>query len=169
MLFDEALRHVLKSEGGYVNNPADPGGATNYGIIQKTYNAYLKSKGRPAQHVRAITMAEVGEIYERDYWKPSKCDALPPALRLVHFDCAVNCGVVTAAKLLQEAIGTAVDGKIGPATIAAAEAADVRVSVENYLWLRARYYARISERNHALRQFIAGWIFRLIRVRHDSR
>lgn len=90
--FDTSLRFVLDREGGFVNHPNDPGGATNYGITQRTYNHWLKAKGLPPKPVENISTPEVRAIYFEDYWLKSGCDQMPWALCAVHFDTAVNMG-----------------------------------------------------------------------------
>ena len=72
-IFKKALKFVLDREGGYVNNPNDRGGATNKGITQNTYNAYLKGIGRASCDVRNITDAEVEKIYYSRYWLSANC------------------------------------------------------------------------------------------------
>ena len=92
--FEQALKFVLEREGGYVNNPNDPGGATNKGITQGTYNTWLKSKGQAAKSVKLITDAEVKEIYYKNYWLAAKCDKMTSKkFAVACFDTAVNCGV----------------------------------------------------------------------------
>lgn len=117
--FAHWLPHILKHEGGYVNHPKDPGGATNKGIIQSTYDSWRDRQGQPRQSVRNITDAEVAAIYRRDYWDAIKGDDLPAGVDYCVFDFAVNSGINRAARYLQGAVNAAQDGKIGPATIAA--------------------------------------------------
>lgn len=102
-LFKKALSFVLKWEGGYSNNPNDKGGATNKGITQNTYNAYLQSKGRPTKDVRNITQAEVEDIYYSRYWLTAKCHEMSPKFAVLCFDTAVNMGVGRVKPFLQEA------------------------------------------------------------------
>lgn len=110
MTFDEAFDLLLGHEGGYVNNPADPGGETNWGISKRQY---------PDLDIRNLTRAQAKKIYQRDYWDRLQAGALPEAIQFDLFDCAINSGLETAARLLQRAVGTAEDGMIGPLTIAA--------------------------------------------------
>ncbi len=117
--YQRCLKKVLESEGGYVNHPADPGGATNKGITQNTYNAWLKKHGKASASVRNIPMEHVEAIYRVEYWDRVKGDQLPPGVDLATFDFAVNSGVSRAAKFLQRVCGVTQDGMIGPATIAA--------------------------------------------------
>jgi lysozyme family protein len=118
--FARALPRVLAHEGGYVNDPHDPGGATNRGITFRVYDAYRTRKGLPTRDVRNISPAEVSEIYRLQYWDAVKGDELPPGLDYVLFDGAVNSGPAQSIKWLQRALGSvAVDGQIGQATLAA--------------------------------------------------
>lgn len=120
--FDACLAHVLKYEGGWSDHPKDPGGATNWGITLRTYSAWL---GRPTSKADLLGIAhnEVASIYRTEYWDAIRGDDLPPGLDLVAFDAAVNSGPARGAKWLQTAVGAEADGKIGPATIAAAGSA----------------------------------------------
>lgn len=118
--FDRSLSRVLKSEGGYVNHPQDPGGETNFGVTQRVYDAYRSRLGLKRASVRYISKTEVAQIYRDSYWALAKCDQLPDGVDFVVFDGAVNSGVAQSAKWLQRALGVKDDGVIGPATIAAA-------------------------------------------------
>lgn len=102
-LFKEALKFVLKWEGGYVNNPDDKGGATNKGITQYTYNAWLKSKGLAQRDVRYITQDEVEQIYYKNYWLKAGCDKMSPKFALLAFDTAVNMGLARVNQFLKAA------------------------------------------------------------------
>lgn len=121
--FERALALVLKNEGGFVNHPADPGGATKFGITRATLAA---ARGRPVSvaEVAALTRAEATEIYRRTYWARIAGDELPEGLDAAMLDFAVNSGPERAARLLQRVLGVAEDGRIGPRTLAAARAAD---------------------------------------------
>ena len=116
--YNEALKRVLVHEGGYVNDPRDPGGATMKGVTQRTYDGYRKRLGLPSRPVSQITSAEVGEIYRRQYWAAVRGDELPAGIDYVLFDGAVNSGPVQSIKWLQRALGVSVDGVLGEATVA---------------------------------------------------
>lgn len=120
--FDRSLNKVLVSEGGYVNDPRDPGGATNKGITQRTYDAYRDRLELPRQPVKNISSQEVAAIYRASYWYEIKGDQLPSGVNYVVFDGAVHSGVAQSIKWLQRALNVVVDGQIGPVTIAAANA-----------------------------------------------
>jgi lysozyme family protein len=161
MSYAKALRFVLQWEGGYVNDPADPGGATNCGITQAVYDAWRASAKQPKQPVRQITAGEVEAIYRAKYWDACRCGELPEPVDLAVFDSAVNCGVSRACKWLQEAAGVLVDGEIGPKTIAAVKAADATVIAGRVAALRDAHYARIVKANPRLAKFSKGWGNRL--------
>jgi lysozyme family protein len=118
--FERSLVKVLVHEGGYVNHPKDPGGATNRGVTQKVYDDFLKSQKKQSRSVREISSGEVEAIYRQKYWNLVKGDLLPAGVSYVVFDGAVNSGVSQSAKWLQRALGLNADGVIGPATIEAA-------------------------------------------------
>ena len=119
--FPVCLKHVLKHEGGYVNHPRDPGGATNQGVIQRTYNSYRRRKRLPIRSVRKITKTEVGEIYKQQYWDKVRGDDLPSGVDNCVFDYAVNSGVGRASKELQRIVKSNVDGVVGLNTLVAVD------------------------------------------------
>jgi len=120
--YPQALKQVLKYEGGYVDHPKDPGGPTNKGITQAVYDNWRKSQNLPTQSVRAIADSEVAAIYKNLYWDRISGDLLPAGVDFAVFDFAVNSGVSRAAKMLQSVVGVTQDGQIGPATIQATKA-----------------------------------------------
>ena len=112
MNFDAAFKRLIGHEGGYVNHPSDPGGATNFGISKRSY---------PGEDIAGMTLERAKTIYKRDFWGPAACDALPDAVRFDVFDMAVNSGVRAAVRMLQEAIGETADGVVGPKTLQAVQ------------------------------------------------
>lgn len=118
--FAPALHRALVHEGGFVNHPKDPGGATNKGVTQRVYDGFRDRRGLPKRTVAAITDDEVREIYRRQYWDAIKGDALPAGIDYVVFDGAINSGPAQSVKWLQRALSSVkVDGVIGEATLAA--------------------------------------------------
>lgn len=111
MDFDTAFERLIGHEGGLVDHPADPGGVTKFGISQRSY---------PGEDIRGMTLDRAREIYRRDYWGPSGCDAVPDGIKFLMFDCGVNSGPTAAIKLLQRSVGTTEDGILGPITLTAA-------------------------------------------------
>jgi lysozyme family protein len=115
MNFDQAFTRLLGKEGGYTNNIADKGGATNWGVTQ----AVARSNGYTGD-MRDFTQAQAKVIYRKSYWDAVQADALPDDVRYDIFDAAVNSGISQAAKWLQRAVNAEADGVIGKETIAAA-------------------------------------------------
>ena|SRR5271157_553802 len=99
-----ALSFTLQYEGGYSNNPDDPGGPTNFGITQHVYNTYRIQKNLPIQPVKNINADEMHEIYQINYWNASNCQNLPSGVDFAVFDLAVNNGVGRAKEFLPEAM-----------------------------------------------------------------
>jgi len=128
--YAQALKQVLKYEGGYVDHPKDPGGPTNKGVTQAVYDSWRKTQNLPTQSVRAIADSEVAAIYKNLYWDRISGDLLPSGVDFAVFDYAVNSGVSRAAKTLQAVVGVTQDGQIGPATIQATKTY-VAMSVTN--------------------------------------
>lgn len=152
MNFDDAFTRLVdpEHEGGYVNDPNDPGGATKYGLSQRAY---------PGEDIANMTLDRAKTIYLRDYWGPAGCDALPDLLKYEMFDLAVNTGRVTAIRLLQQAMGATVDGILGPKTLLAAQTADPVTSLRKLQALRIRYYIALAD--SIWQHFGRGWMDRV--------
>lgn len=159
--FAPSLKFVLEREGGFVDDPDDPGGATNQGVTQSVYDEYRIVSGLQLRSVAGITDEEVKTIYRERYWLPSKGDKIPDQLALVHFDTAVNMGVGTAARMLQTALSmTVVDGIIGKKTLAAAQTSGL-IAIGRYMSLRITRYIVLVKTNAKLEKFLRGWLHRL--------
>ena len=156
-----SLAFTLRWEGGYVNHPKDPGGATNKGVTKKVYDAYRNDKGLDQSDVRAITDLEVHDIYENGYWKKAQCPALPIDLDTVQFDTAVNMGVRRAVKFMQKCLGCVADGAWGPKTAAAVSGCDPGRTLKAYCDLRETFYMELITRKPDLGVFRKGWMNRL--------
>lgn len=161
-VFDRALAHVLEMEGGFTNDPHDPGGPTNLGITLGVFAAWRKvaltsdNRAELVSDLKAIDRATVREIYLSRYWDAASCDELPAPLAFMQFDAAVNHGVGTAMRFLQEAVDAGVDGEIGPETRAAVAAAEITQTLETYVAIRKRRYRALP---HFWR-FGRGWLRR---------
>jgi lysozyme family protein len=159
---DSIIAFVIGLEGGYVDNPADPGGATNFGITQKFLDMARSANvtmGLPAS-VADLTQAQAASLYRTVQWAAVQGDSLPSPLALLAFDTAVNEGQARAALILQQALGVTPDGVIGPQTLAVATSAGPKVSAE-FAARRAVCYAQLDA---AEGQFELGWMRRLIAV-----
>ena len=153
--FERCLAHVLASEGGYVNDPVDPGGETNMGISKRSY---------PKEDIRNMTRARAAQIYRRDFWDPVRGDDLPPGLDLVAFDGAVNSGVSRGARWLQQALGVTADGKVGPQTLAAARQAHPEAVIDRACDLRMGFLRGLPTWS----RFGKGWSSRVNSVRDTA-
>jgi lysozyme family protein len=166
--FSEALRFSLGWEGKFVHHPNDPGGATNYGVTQATYNAYRQRIARDVRSVRAISQMEVEDIYYTMYWQTARCHILPRSLAICHFDAAVNHGPTQALRFLQGALDLPITGKLSIPIQARIEhiqlTGTVWLTCRTYLRLRRKFYYRLTLRP-ALKVFRRGWLNRLTALR----
>lgn len=166
--FDSALAFVLAREGGYVNDPADPGGQTKFGISKRSY---------PSLDIAALTREQAAAIYRRDFWDKLGLGDLPGPVALVVFDAAVNHGPAPAASFLQAAYNAlavgdqlAVDGHLGPVTRLAVavwvggDPARGQILAREVLLERAAFYALLY-RASGYARFIRGWLNRIRALR----
>jgi len=169
--FKEALKLVLKHEGGYVDHKDDKGGATNKGITLKTYQAYKPNANK--EDLKNITEAEVEQIYKDGYWDKCSCDLIKSqAVANKVFDVAVNTGPKQAIKFLQRTLNIVifngkpltVDGIIGKNTIEAINLLDGEDVDSNilqvYSLLQKEYYANLVINNNSQLVFLKGWFKR---------
>jgi lysozyme family protein len=163
--FDASLPFILRWEGGFVDHPADRGGATNKGVTQRVYDRWRTRQGEPPRSVRLIEDAEVHAIYESDYWGPPRCDLLSGPLDLVHFDTAVNMGPGRAVRFLQSAVRCPVDGDFGPGTEMAVASCDPGEAVLAYCDAREAFYRALVARKPDQGVFLKGWLNRLEALR----
>lgn len=159
--FGKCLSLVLVHEGGYVNDPHDPGGATNKGVTQAVYDGWRKSHGQAVQSVRHISVDEIAGIYRMLYWDRVRGDDLPSGLDYAVFDFAVNSGVNRAAKYLQALAGAAQDGLIGKGTLGAVAAKDTRGLIGALCDRRVSFLRNLS----TFWRFGKGWTRRVAEVR----
>jgi lysozyme family protein len=163
--FAPALAFVLRWEGGFVDNPADPGGRTNKGITQKVYDAWRQQQGQDLRDVKLIEDPEVATIYQSQYWTPACCEDLAAPLALAEFDTAVNMGVKRSIRFLQSAVKCTADGSFGPGTQQAIAACDPGDALVGYCNAREAYYKQLVQQNAALNVFLKGWLNRLDALR----
>lgn len=158
--FNDSLRFTLKYEGGYVDHPQDPGGATNLGI---TIGVLQSWRGNPVTKadVRALSKAEAGNIYKARYWNKVDGDRLPPGVDLAVFDYAVNSGPARSAKALQRIVGVAADGIVGDDTIRAVHARNPKDVIAALCDERLRFVKSLK----TWKTFGKGWSARISAVR----
>jgi len=157
--FPASLALVLKSEGGYVHHVLDPGGRTNLGVTQRTWEDWVDRDATEAE-MRGLTPVLVAPLYKKNYWDTCKCDELPQGVDYAVFDAVVNMGRSRAAKLLQAALGVTVDGSIGKDTIAAATAADPAELLKAFSLGKETFYQSLL----TFPTFGKGWLNRVAHV-----
>lgn len=168
--FETCLKFVLQHEGGFVDDPADRGGATNCGITQGTYDAWCVAHGMPhPSPVRDILADEVEAIYRANYWEAVRAHLLLEPLDLVMFDAAVQHGVKRAVRLLQQALPVEVDGVFGPATLYAVTNKPASLVAYNVMEARRKFYAQIIANDPVNAKFENGWNNRMQALRLAAR
>src|SRR5215472_8640814 len=158
--FAICLAFTLKAEGGFVDNPADPGGATNMGITLATLREWSEDPDLGLAQIEDLPLRTARAIYRSQYWNPLQSDALPKGVDLSVFDMGVNSGIWTSARLLQRALGFTgeeVDGSIGPETLAAAARVDARSVVDDLAIRQQAYYRGLAD----FATFGEGWLARM--------
>ncbi len=161
--FARALALVLKSEGGWSDNPKDPGGATMKGVTLANFRRYVKADATK-DDLRHITDAQIATVYRRFYWDAVAGAELPDGVDYAVFDFAVNSGPGRAAKYLQAVVGTLQDGRIGPATVKAAAAKPAGVVIDALCDARLAFLKRLG----TWATFGRGWSDRVKSVRFQA-
>jgi lysozyme family protein len=154
--FKTCLDLVLKSEGGYVNNPADPGGMTNLGVTKRVWEEFT-GHGADEKEIRNLTPEKVAPLYEQKYWRPCYGEVLPRGLDFVVFSMAINAGPGRSIKLLQSAIGCVPDGSIGPTTRSLISASNTATLIAKFSEARREYYKSLK----TFPIFGKGWLNRV--------
>ena len=154
--FDEIIEKVLEHEGGFVDDPDDLGGQTNFGITKRFY---------PDLDIKNLTKEEAKQIYYDDYWLKNKVNKMPSELKHIYFDMCINMGKKTAVKILQGAsIGKgsniALDGGLGANTFKAIQ----DLEVERVRAYRVKYYVDIINKKPEQEKFYYGWFRRSLQV-----
>jgi len=161
--FQRSLDLVFSHEGGYVDHPKDPGGATNLGITLKTLSGF---RGRTVskQDVRNLTRDEAAQIYRLQYWNPIKGNDLAPGVDFAVFDYTVNSGAGRAIKDLQRVVGVTPDGAFGLQTLAAVNAMDPRKVINALCDRRLAFLKSLT----TWKTFGKGWQRRVDGVRREA-
>ena len=158
--FDRSLSAVLRHEGGYIDHPKDPGGATNLGITLGNFRRYVKPGGTKAD-LRRLTVDQAGVVYRRRYWDAVLGAVLQLGIDYAVFDYAVHSGPRKAVTELQKLVGANPDGVIGPKTLAAVQKANAAALIEDYCAGRFAYLQRLK----GWPTFGRGWTARVAGVR----
>jgi lysozyme family protein len=157
--FDACMPFIFKAEGGYADNPADPGGPTNFGITLATLRAYQGDPNLTADDVKKLTPAVAKEIYRTAYWNRMQCGALPAGLDLEVFDFGVNSGPAESVKTLQRLVGVTQDGSVGPITLAAVAQFNVGDLIGRFAQARLAFYQGLN-----MPEFEQGWATRVAQI-----
>ncbi|NBH76205.1 glycoside hydrolase family 108 protein [Rodentibacter pneumotropicus] len=152
LTFQQIFDRLIGHEGGYVNDPRDPGGETNWGITKHTAreNGYVGS-------MRAMTREQAFKIYHSAFWVRYQCEKMPSAVAYQFFDSAVNHGLGNASRMLQRAVNVADDGVIGNFTLAAIKKMAVSDVIMRLNAERLEFYCKLS----TFAKFGKGWVRRV--------
>lgn len=146
--FLTTINRVLGHEGGYVNDPADPGGETNWGISKRSY---------PNVSIKELTRGQAVAIYYRDFWLKAHCEQFADGVGYQLMDSAVNSGISQSMRFLQRAAGVADDGVFGPVTLAAMRKMSETDFIMKFLAERLEFMTKLKNwPNHG-----KGWARRI--------
>jgi lysozyme family protein len=155
MDFNTAFERVVGTEGGYVNDPRDPGGETKFGISKRSY---------PDEDIAGMTLNRAKDIYRRDFWEVARLDVMPEDVRFAVFDLAVNSGVVPAITMLQRAVGVNDDGILGPRTLAAVNATPASRVIARLCAERLRLMTDLK----TFDTYGRGWTRRVLKILQEA-
>jgi lysozyme family protein len=159
--WQKSFELMLKSEGGYVNNPADPGGMTNLGVTKATWENWVGRASDEAE-MRGLTPEKVEPLYKKKYWDAVRGDEIENGgVAYLLFDFAVNAGVGRSIKTLQTAVGVTPDGGFGPMTMAAVQAIDPVELIEKFSQAKEDFYRSLT----TFSTFGKGWLNRVADVK----
>ena len=161
--FAKSLELVLRSEGGYVNNPKDPGGETMRGVTKAAWSTWLKRTIMPGEMAK-LTVADITPFYKALYWDKAYCNQLPAGVDYMAFDAAVNMGVGQSIRLLQRSLGCVADGVIGPNTMKAINEADTKTLIDKFSAQKEMFYRSLG----TFAVFGKGWLRRVEEVKQAA-
>jgi lysozyme family protein len=155
--FIRAFKYLIDHEGGYSNNPTDPGGETKYGISKRSYPQYV---------IKDLTLDDAKRIYHTDYWSGERFDEIENEdVAIKIFDIAVNAGKSQAIKIVQRALRAVgykpkIDGILGIETLSCINNVKDRALLVAIRSEAAGYYTLLAEKNKILNVFLSGWLNR---------
>ncbi len=175
--YEAGLAWILRAEKGFVNNPRDPGGATNMGISLRTIVNLRDVDGQlqfdvdgdgdvDARDVELLAARPdlVEEHYHTEYWRPAGCDLIVWPHSLFVFDCAVHSGPRVAIVTAQRALRVSADGKVGPETATAAARMDPAEFAARFVAERVELFRAIVARRPDQAEFFRGWVARQVHL-----
>ena len=166
--WQQAFEQMLKSEGGFTDDPRDPGnhlpdgraGCTNFGVTQTAWEEYVGHKVS-IQDMRDLTIEKISPFYKRRYWDAVRGDELPAGISYLCFDFAVNAGAGRSIKTLQNAVGVTPDGGFGPITMTAVKAVDPAELIERFSQAKEAFYRSLN----TFPTYGVGWLNRVADVK----
>ena len=161
--WQKSLNLVLQSEGGYSDDPKDPGGRTNLGVTQSVWESWV-GRASNEKEMRNLSIEDVTPLYKRKYWDACDCDLLPDGLDYLVFDFAVNAGVGRSVKTLQSCVDATMDGQIGKNTLGAVSTFPVEVLIFKFSDEKVRFYKSLP----TFSEFGKGWLERVNYVKVDA-
>ena len=159
--FEKSLQYVLASEGGFVDNKADSGGATMKGITLDTYRLFKKNTHLTPNDLKNISDADISTIYLNQYWNACRCSELPSGIDYCVFDMAINSGTGMSVKLLQKSVGTDIDGVLGSITLALIKGKDQLGLIRAFSDQKESFYRNVVAKRPSQSVFIDGWLARI--------
>jgi lysozyme family protein len=159
--FNVSIKVILKNEGGYVNDLADPGGETNFGISR----SFLISVGLPNEDVKNMTVDRAIELYKQYFWKDQYSNITDQTIATKLFDLCVNMGSNQGTKLVQRSciqLGCKIgdDGIFGKNTLAAINSCDASLLIDKIIEVQSQFYKDLAASKPALAKFLKGWLIR---------
>lgn len=161
--WDRCFEMVIIHEGGYTDNPIDPGGSTNWGCTKAVWEQYV-GHSVTKDDIKSLTKEDVKPLYKKRYWDAIYGDALPSGLDYCIFDCAINSGVGRASKFIQEIVGVPADGAIGNNTISAIVQINPITLINEFSNKRQSFLESLK----TFATFGKGWTKRVLEVRNKS-
>ena len=166
--FQKSLNYILQSEGLFVDNPADSGGATMKGITLSNYRIFKKNSHLTVNDLKNISDADVHDIYLSNYWNPARCSDLPSGIDYCVFDFAINAGVGRSIKTIQKCVGADVDGVLGAITISLIKQANPTILINQFSNEKEAFYQNIVANKPSQSVFLKGWLNRIDQVKQRA-
>ncbi|WP_118790923.1 glycoside hydrolase family 108 protein [Haemophilus haemolyticus] len=152
LTFQQIFDRLIGREGGYVNDPRDPGGETNWGVTKRTAQA-----NGYTGNMKTMTRQQAYEIYYRAFWLRYNCEQMPDAVAYQFFDAAVNHGFGNASRMLQRAVGVLDDGIIGKYSLEAINRNPISDTLMVLNGERLNFYIRLKNFD----RYGKGWVNRV--------
>jgi len=161
--WEKSFAEMIKSEGGFVNDSRDAGGATNWGVTKTVWEAWVKHSVT-VDDMKQLTQDQVKPLYKKNYWDAVHGDDLPIGLDFLVFSFGVNAGTGRSIKVLQTSLGTVADGSIGLNTLKKLQEADAKELIEKFSNSKISFYKSLS----TLATFGKGWLNRVEREKQEA-